>query len=230
MKRVSIFAVVVVMLILTPAATGQNLCKVLMPSISDNYTGSCKQGLADGMGEASGVDRYIGEFKKGLPDGDGTYTWQTGEIYKGGWKKGLREGNGTLLFNTEGRDSTLAGIWRDDKYIGKENVSPYVIGYRSNVGRVTCMKAGDERSYIKYKFSRSGEASSFIAITDLMMQGSSGTENISTNFTGYEDITFPFEGKVQFTAPSTLTPTVTLNCEVRLKLNEPGSWIVTIYY
>jgi hypothetical protein len=62
------------------------------------------------------------------------------------------------------------------------------------------------------------------------MQGSSGTENISTNFTGFENITFPFEGKVQFTSPSPLNPTIILNCELRLKINEPGSWLVTIYY
>ena len=48
----------------------QNPCKVLMKEISGSYSGECKKGLADGKGEAKGVDRYIGAFKKGLPDGN----------------------------------------------------------------------------------------------------------------------------------------------------------------
>lgn len=230
MKRADIFSLIAVFLLLSQSLSSQNLCKVLMPTIGDSYTGSCKQGLADGKGEASGADRYVGEFKKGLPDGDGSYFWQTGEVYHGQWKKGMKEGKGQLILKTMKGDSIVAGIWKADRYVGKEAVSPYVIGYRNNIGRVTVIKAGDERLYVKYKFSRSGEASSFVAITDLMLQGSSGTENISTNFTGFENITFPFEGKVQFTAPSTLNPSITLNCELRLKINEPGPWLVTIYY
>jgi len=227
MKRALFFSFLFSILFSAQYSYGQNLCKVLMPRIADSYTGSCKGGLADGKGEAAGVDRYTGEFKKGLPDGEGTYIWQTGEVFRGMWKKGMRDGRGELAFN---RDSVLTGIWKEDKYVGKEVVAPYTIGYKNNVGRVTFQKMGDDRFYVKYKFSRSGEASSFIAITDLMLQGSSGTENISTNFTGFENITFPFEGKVQFTSPSAMNPNIILNCELRFKINEPGPWLISIYY
>jgi hypothetical protein len=216
--------------ILTVTLNGQDLCKVLMPSISSSYTGPCKQGLADGKGEAIGVDRYVGDFKKGLPDGEGTYFWQTGQIYKGRWRKGLRNGQGEYTIRLAGRDSVITGIWKDDKYIGKKELAPYVIGYRSNVGRVTCMKIGDDQNYVKYKFSRSGgESASSLTISDLIMQGSSGTENMSYNFTGFERVTFPFEGKIKFSAPNE-TVTAVLNCEVRLTINEPGQWQVTIFY
>ena len=44
----------------------QDECKVLNSSIGVSYKGSCKKGLADGTGEAMGVDRYKGELKKGF--------------------------------------------------------------------------------------------------------------------------------------------------------------------
>ena len=230
MKKVSFFAAILTMSSLTIAVNGQNDCKVLLPGIGDSYNGSCKQGLAEGKGEASGIDKYTGDFKKGFPDGYGTYTWQTGETYIGDWKKGMRDGKGEYLSKLTGNDSVQAGIWKRDKYVGPKEVAvAYVIGYRNNIGRITCMKMGDERNYIKYKFSRSGESSSFVAITDLMLQGSSGTENISSNFTGFENVTFPFEGKVQFSAPSALN-TGSLSCELRITINEPGPWLITIYY
>lgn len=229
MKKVSMFIAIMTMSLFAIAVSGQNNCKVLLKSISDSYTGSCKQGLADGMGEASGIDQYKGEFKKGLPDGEGTYIWKTGEIYKGEWKKGMRDGMGEFTSKLGGRDSVYAGVWKADKYVGKEVMTPFVIGYRNNVGRVTCMKIGDKPYNVKYKFSRAGESSSFLAISNLLLQGNSGTESITTSFTGFEDVKFPFEGKVQFSAPNSLN-TTSLACEVRFKINEPGSWLVTMYY
>lgn len=230
MKRLSFISAIIALSLITNAVHGQQTCKVLLPRIAALYTGPCKRGLADGKGEASGIDRYTGEFKKGLPHGEGTYFWETGEVYKGEWKKGLREGMGEYFFNIMGRDSVISGMWKDDRYIGEKALPPYVIGYRSNVGRMTFMKMDKDKSYVKYKFSRSGgESASATTINDLLMQGSSGTENQSYNFTGFENVTFPFEGKIKFLAPNMLA-TATLNCEVRLTINEPGGWIVTIFY
>ena len=229
MKKLSLLAAPAALLLFASSAYGQSNCRVLMPSIAASYIGSCKQGLADGKGEASGVDKYTGEFKKGLPDGEGTYFWQGGDVYNGEWKKGLRNGKGEFKFTRDGRDSLLTGIWKDDKYVGKETVNPYTIGYRNNVGRVTCTKTGDDHNSVKYNFSRSGESNLFLKVNDLMMQGSSGTENISNNFVGFEDVTFPFEGNVKFNAPNLLN-TAILNYEVRLTINEPGQWLVTVYY
>ncbi len=204
----------------------QNTCKVLNPRISDTYTGSCKQGLADGKGEAAGVDKYTGEFKKGLPDGTGTYLWQTGEKYEGSWKKGLRDGEGIYTFKSDGKDTLLTGIWKEDKYSGKREAAPYVVQYRNNVTRISCVRMG-ETPYVVYKFSRAG--GSMDDISNLLMQGSSGDENTSRNFTGFEQVTFPFTGKIKFTAPNTLH-TSTIDCELSYQINQSGSWVVTIYY
>ncbi len=202
----------------------QDGCKVLLPRIATSYTGPCKKGLADGMGEAVGADRYKGEFKKGYPDGKGTYIWQNGETYIGEWSKGLRSGEGTYTFKYMDRDSIVAGQWRDDKFIGAVALAPYVIEYRNGVGRISCIRTGD-RPYVKYVFSRPD-------LYNMILQGSSGQENISYNssgFTGFEQVTFPFKGNVKFDAPSALMTTV-LKCELRLTINQPGAWVVNISY
>ena len=138
-----------------PVLKAQTPCKVLLPRIADSYTGECKQGLAEGEGEAFGIDQYKGNFRKGMPDGQGTYIWQSGEIYKGDWKKGLREGTGEYSFKSNGRDSLIAGEWKDDKFLGEKPLQPYIIEYRNSIGRVSFTRVGD-RPYVKYKFSRNG--------------------------------------------------------------------------
>ena len=202
-------------------------CKVLMESISGTYIGDCKKGLADGHGKAQGTDSYEGQFRKGLPNGTGTYIWSTGETYTGQWKKGIREGQGKYVFNSLGRDSVLTGYWKDNKYVGEKPLDPYVIEYRNSIGRVSCMRVGP-RPYVRYVFSRNGEPSNQL-IGGLLLQGSSGSEKTSTSFTGFEQVTFPFSGKVTFKAPNAWMA-ATLNCELRLTINEPGSWVVTIYF
>jgi hypothetical protein len=226
MKRIILFTGIAIMSLLASLLHAQDNCKVLITKINSSYNGSCKKGLADGSGEASGIDHYKGEFKKGLPDGVGTYIWQTGETYNGVWKKGLRDGNGKYTFKYMGRDSIISGIWKEDKYIGQQQLEPYVIEYRNSIGRVSCMRIGD-RPYIKYIFSRNGGPSN--NINNLLLQGSSGSESNATSFTGFEQVIFPFKGKVTFTAPNSFM-TSTLNCELRLSINEPGSWIVTMFY
>jgi len=226
--KLPVFLNVIVAFALTViTASGQGNCKVLLKGIEDSYTGSCRNGLADGKGEAFGTDQYKGEFKKGLPDGTGTYIWQTGEKYEGQRKKGMRNGEGKYIFKSDGKDTTLAGIWKADKYIGERAMTPYIISFRKSITRVSCVKGGDTPHYVVYKFSRPG--GSLDDINNLLMQGSSGTETNSNNFLGFEQVTFPFDGKIVFEAPNVLH-TVNANYELRFTINQPGAWTVTIYY
>ncbi len=226
MKKMIFFIVAIRLSLYAPIILAQSSCKVLMPEISGEYTGSCKNGLAQGVGKAIGLDRYMGEFKKGLPQGVGTYIWHTGETYTGEWNKGLMDGKGTYVIKLVDRDSTLSGIWRDGKYMGEKELAPYVLEYRSNIGRVSFMKVGD-RPYVKYVFSRNGGETN--NINNLLLLGSSGTESTNKGFTGYEQVTFPFKGKVTYSAPNAFMATI-LYCELRIVINEPGSWIVTMFY
>ena len=226
-RKTVIVALIAVLPFFTTPLEAQSECKVLLPGLAGTYSGECKKGLADGEGEAVGTDSYRGSFRKGLPDGEGTYTWATGEVYRGQWKKGLREGQGTFTFRVNYRDSVQAGYWKEDHYLGAELIAPYKVNYRLGVARTSFFSQGGPDSFVSFKFSRSGSSS--YSIDGLLMQGSSGTESVTTAFTGFQNVSFPFEGKVQFKAPNLLN-TVTNNYEVRFIINQPGEWVVTIYY
>jgi hypothetical protein len=212
--------------ILSDAIMAQTSCGVLLPAISQSYSGDCKRGLADGTGQATGDDFYKGEFSKGLPEGKGIYIWKNGAKYEGEWKKGMRDGKGIYIHKFEGRDSILDGIWKEDKYLGKKALPPYVIEYRDGVGHISCVRTGD-RPYVKYVFSRNGGISN--NMNGLFLQGSSGTEFQSSNYCGFEYIDFPFHGSLRFSAPNNFYSAI-LRCEVRLTINQPGAWVVTIFY
>jgi hypothetical protein len=229
MKKLVLLITMIVAPICIGSIHAQSPCKVLLPRIGDSYTGECKQGLADGKGEAFGVDQYRGDFRKGLPEGMGTYIWQTGEKYEGQWKKGLREGKGTYTIKYMGRDSLQAGMWKNDIFAGEEKLPSYSIQYKNNVGRVTFMKTGNTPNYVKFKFSRSGESSIVLVVSNLMTSGSSGSESLTNNMVGYENIDFPFEGRIKFTAPNAFN-TALLDCELRFVINEPGAWTLTVFY
>ena len=205
----------------------QEKCEVLSENLKGDYRGECRKGLAHGYGEAQGKDYYIGEFKKGYPDGNGTYTWCTGEKYEGEWDMGLRDGEGTYHFFANGKDSVIYGKWVDDEYVGVYHARAYNVEYRNNVGRVTFTKISDDQQYVRLKFMRDG--GEHTNISDLLMTGSSGTENTSRMFTGFENAEFPFKGKAIFNAPNAFYA-ATLRCEVRFQIFEPGAWIVAINF
>jgi len=216
-----LFTGILIMTLFISVMFGQDECYVLLSRIGVTYTGSCKKGLADGQGEAIGIDHYKGEFKKGYPDGQGTYKWQTGETYVGEWTKGLRNGQGKYTFKYRDRDSTLAGRWKDDKYIGVEALPPYIIEYKNGIGRISCMRVGD-RPYVRFAFSRSG-------ISGLLMQASSGSETMTDSFIGYEQAEFPFKSIIKFSAPNAWM-TAMIYCELRLTINQPGAWMITMSF
>ena len=226
MKRNVLPVIILASFLITDGVFAQPGCKVLLPAISVSYIGDCKGGLADGTGHATGEDFYKGEFAKGLPEGKGSYIWKNGATYDGEWKKGLRDGYGIYSHKYQSRDSILEGDWKEDKYLGKRALAPYVIEYRNGIGRVSCMRSGD-RPYVKYVFSRNGGESN--NISNLLLQGSSGSENQLPAFTGFENVKFPFHGDVKFFAPNNFYSAI-LTCELRLTINNPGAWIVTIFY
>jgi hypothetical protein len=226
MKKIMSITMIMIFGLVLPVLYAQAPCKVLKPQISGIYAGECKNGLAEGKGEATGEDFYKGDFVKGLPDGLGTYTWKNGATYNGQWKKGLRNGNGTYAQKLHGKDSVLTGKWKNDRYLGNPNSPAYTIDYRNSITRVTVIKVGD-RPYIEYKFSGSGNLSH--QITNLLLQGSSGSETVQTPFTGFEQVRFPFKGKVTFNVPNAFQ-TGMLSCELQFTIFEPGSWVVTMYY
>ena len=86
-------------------------CKVLDLELQVSYSGRCVNGLADGLGVASGIAAYTGEFRAGRKHGKGTKTWANGDRYEGDFVEERIEGFGTYTF---GR-----GPWAGESYTGE---------------------------------------------------------------------------------------------------------------
>ena len=198
-------------------------CTVKMESISGQYTGKCKKGLAHGKGSAEGVDRYTGEFRKGLPYGSGTYTWANDDYYTGEWRYGLKEGEGKLVSG----DSILSGLWKEDKYIGKKLMATYTINRSMYVTRYSFKKINSAINDVKVKLIRGGIENA--GVENLMIAYSSGSQYSSGGFTGIQNPVFPIDIRVTFTAWNMFR---TAKSEVifDFTINQPGNWDVVISY
>ena len=104
--------VLTLMLSALPAtAQLQVTCTVLDFELKGRYSGSCRDGLAEGYGEAVGSARYKGEFKAGRKHGKGVKTWPSGDRYEGEFVEDRKEGTGTYLWGTR-------SAWAGEKYAG----------------------------------------------------------------------------------------------------------------
>jgi hypothetical protein len=93
-------------------AQGETGCKVHDPELQLTYAGACRDGWADGYGEARGIAAtYRGEFKAGRKHGKGIKTWLGGDRYEGDFVEDRREGTGMY---TWGRLSS----WSRQRYTG----------------------------------------------------------------------------------------------------------------
>jgi len=93
---------------------------VALANIVGSYHGSCKNGFANGEGEAIGNHHYKGFFKNGLPNGKGIYFFNDNSYYSGSFQNGIKEGKGELHYLNKGiSDSIIKGYWSGDEYRGK---------------------------------------------------------------------------------------------------------------
>ncbi|OFX84321.1 MAG: hypothetical protein A2W99_00960 [Bacteroidetes bacterium GWF2_33_16] len=207
-------------------AQESNECKVLLESISGSYNGDCKNGLAHGKGIAQGIDKYEGKFKEGFPNGNGKYFWANGDYYEGNWKAGKKNGRGTLYVAST--DKKLNGIWKDDNFEREIVELPYKVIQMLNVTSVTIMeKQGGIPGSIEVVFNRDGrEVRDF---NDLLLSNNSGVSTKSITYSGFEGVTFPFEGSLQFTALNRLN-TFEVKCNVKFIIIKEGSWKVIVKY
>jgi hypothetical protein len=99
-------------------------CQVLVLNLGVSYKGECKNGLADGQGEAVGRHRYTGSFKYGMPNGYGIYYYDDSTYHAGYFLDGLKEGKGeTHYIQKDKADSTIKGYWSGNEFRGKKYIT-----------------------------------------------------------------------------------------------------------
>ena len=107
------------LLIAFASAQAQVSCKVLDPELQWTYSGGCREGLAEGYGEARGIARYSGEFKAGRKHGKGEKTWLSGDRYEGEFVEDRREGTGMYTwgrFSGSSRHRYTGGYLNDRRH------------------------------------------------------------------------------------------------------------------
>lgn len=85
---------------LSSAAAEQTTCRVQDPELTAIYQGGCKDGLAEGYGEAQGIAQYRGEFHAGRKYGKGIKTWRDGDSYDGQFVDDRTQGYGTYIWGS----------------------------------------------------------------------------------------------------------------------------------
>ena len=198
-------------------------CKVKIPAISGTYSGGCKNGLADGMGIAQGVDLYKGQFREGVPHGKGTYTWAGGTYYEGAWRSGLKDGKGKLV----SRDSIVSGYWRAGTFVGKTTVPSYKVTRSLSVIRSTIIKSDCADNEIKMQFLRAGVANA--GMSGFTLAYTSGNEFRAGSYIGLNNLQFPVDIKVTFNAYNFFR-TAQYEVIFEFTINEPGCWNVNVSY
>jgi hypothetical protein len=120
MKRFPLF---LFSILLSLSGFGQD-CKVLLSFISMEYTGECKNGLANANGTAKGIHQYSGTFKDGMPNGKGSYQFSDSNYYIGNFQNGVLEGKGEMHFiRSSGEDSVVKGYWSAGLFRGKNYIT-----------------------------------------------------------------------------------------------------------
>lgn len=213
------------MLLLTPQQQPVE-CRVLLPAISDSYSGGCRNGKAHGFGEATGIDHYVGFFRHGLPHGEGVYTWSNGDIFQGGWRRGLKHGKGE--FTIAETDSTYRGVWHEGTYTGPPRervIRDYEIHSQMNIERMRFIRR-DGPSVVIIRFQPFG---THLPVREFHMFASSGLIYNYPAYHALQHVYFPFVGRITYMAPNRFG-TRYFHCKLHFTLNKPGHWEIVINY
>lgn len=198
---------VILFLFTITSSFGQNkeTCKVVNDDLQGSYTGQCTNGLADGKGEftfANGSFVYVGSFKEGKIDGKG-------EIF-------------SIVKNK--RTSIKKGNWEDNVYVGNKS-EPYQVGRAVNLDRYTVTKNVGSEKKVMINFYQNGNRNN---VQNLSVAVNNGERIIGTYADGYENVSFPFICRVNYTTKSKLGQT-SYTVSFDIQINEPGSWEIFLY-
>ena len=195
---------------------------VLKEELTGKYEGDLKKGLAQGRGTAIGQDTYTGQFYKGLPEGKGIYSFGNGNVYTGGFSKGLFSGKGVMTYKKANGDSIVEGFWEDGKYAGKTLIAPYEISNKTGSANPYITRNGDVN---KVEIVVMDPFNAYINPT-IIATGEFTNENYySRNL--YSDAKFPLTFDIRYSCTNRYRSGM-IDSTVRIKINKPGSWQITI--
>lgn len=214
MKKIQTLIAICVFIVAANSSKAQEICKVLVSNLQGTYQGDCKKGLADGQGNAKGVDAYIGTFKSGYPNGKGKYTWSNGAVYEGDWKMGLRNGEGKYSYTQDGTNKIEEGIWKKDIYTGPKQINP-IITKKQNISPDTYFNRVGNGNNLKITFLNRTSLPE-----DLNIFTSSGAEFINGKNVEFHNIKFPFTCKITYRSVGMATVESVFNFEIQ----QEGVW------
>ena len=198
---------------------------VLKKELVGKYEGDLKKGLANGKGTATGKDSYTGEFKKGLPDGDGVYTDSLGNVFKGVFRLGKKDGKGTFTPVSSSNEPPMIGYWQDDKYVGKDRIEPYEISNKTGSVQPHIFTTGPGDK-VEISVIDGGNTNEYVT-PNIYFVGQAVTQGYSSGRTYYEQVKFPIEFDINYTCSNKLK-TSTISSTIRIKINKPGNWAITL--
>jgi hypothetical protein len=210
--------------ILQLSASAQKNCSVLLHGLDSAYVGKCKDGLANGSGEAWGIFHYKGKFANGYPQGRGRADFRNGAIFDGLWEKGKKSGKGTMYIKINGKVIEKFGFWQNDSLQKEILPNPYKVLNQRNVERVRIYREGEGNTVWFYPNALGGVANN---PEDIQVTGNSGSSVSLRPKIGYQDVTFPFTGSIKYKAWNKLR-TTQFEILLEIEIFQPGSWIVEL--
>lgn len=214
-------------------------CKVEMENLAGTYQGECKNGFANGEGEAIGIHRYKGMFKNGLPNGKGTYFFSDTYYFNGAFQDGIKEGKGALHYvRTNMQDSIIMGYWSGDEYRGKV-YKTYSFNTSETFDNIDIIPTSQSGNTVVFEISTTtgapdgtattltGKAKSgtILTITDLIPTNNCIVTKVSSNSTTSKSIYSYMLSKF----PANLFLTLSNGRTIDLELYKAAKWNIRLY-
>ncbi|CAN5415138.1 hypothetical protein BH11BAC3_BH11BAC3_44590 [soil metagenome] len=208
-------------------------CKVEAKALMGTYAGECKNGFADGKGDAKGMHHYVGIFKFGLPNGKGIYNFSDKVYYSGNFQEGLKEGKGEMHYLRDGAaDSVVKGYWSADVYRGK-SYKTYNVTEMPSFDRVDIDPSDESGNTFTIEISTTSSQPNDqfannryqLSVTDVIAKDGSNIRKLETPFNSfkfsatYELTQFPVKLQVMLSNART----------INLELYKKAKWMMKIF-
>lgn len=205
-----------------------------MKELAGTYVGECKNGLANGKGEAKGNHHYTGSFKQGLPNGAGIYYYSDYQFYDGIFQNGIKEGKGEMHYINKLRpDSVVKGYWSGDEYRGNKYTT-YTFTSTELFDQTDISPSKDNGNTVTIEIgttsgSPNGAPNSSVNYVLLLRDIVSPTGSIKTIKSKYETAFKSFVTLEIFSFPCTLFGTLSDNQTFEIELYKAANWKIRFY-